>query len=442
VFKVAIIGRENVGKSTIFNTLCGRNFSIVNDTAGITRDYVKHTAKLRDLFFEIIDTAGWYLSKNKKVLSEEILDNTLVAVNEADIILFVVDAKVAISNEDLLYAKQVLKMNKKVILLANKAEGKTFLSESDLLKLGFGAGIFISAEHKRGYDDIYNVLSELISDKFEDRKIEENFISIAIVGRPNVGKSTLFNKILGFERSLVSDIAGTTRDHIIYKISIDNYTINLYDTAGVRKRAKIDDSVEKLSVTKSISAIKHSDIVLLILDSQSAFEKQDFTVANLALKHNKLLIPIINKKDLISNIKEYKEELDYIISKKLPFLQDNEIIYTSINNSLNVTKLFKSVFKLWEKNNSRISTGQLNTWLVKLLKNYNLPRIKDKVKLKIKYIKQSDTCPLTFSCFTNISGPLNCVNFEKFLINSLRKDFSLEGVSIKLKFISSKNPYI
>jgi GTP-binding protein len=466
MLKIAIIGRENVGKSTIFNKLCNKEFAIVNDQPGVTRDYITHQARLFDLEFELVDTAGWYLGKAKNELSVQIKSTTLAAIESVDFIFFIVDVKTSLSDEDLIFAKKILKLNKKTILIANKAESKRLLTQKELLRLGFGEAIFISAEHKMGFDDVYQAMLPMLdkvllpqsvqdqgaeeveeeieeeSEKEVGEQKEQEEISISIIGRPNVGKSTLFNAILGFERSLVSDVAGTTRDHVVYNLEILGNKINLIDTAGVRRRAKVHEEIEELSVKKAMSAIRVSDVVLLVMDSQLALEKQDLILANLALKQNKLLIPVINKRDLIENFAEFEDELNYLIKKRLPQIKDVSIIYTSAKKNFNPKTLFRKVIELWKLYQTRVPTSKLNEWLSQTLATYSLPIVKNNTKLKVKYVKQSDTQPPTFLFFINISTKLDVnKNFETFLVNSLRKKFGLYGMPIKTNFVPSKNPF-
>ncbi|WPX96349.1 ribosome biogenesis GTPase Der [Candidatus Bandiella euplotis] len=452
MFKIAIIGRENVGKSTIFNKLCQKDVSIVNDSPGVTRDYITHVGKLFDLEFELVDTAGWYLGKDKNNLNVQIKNNTMAAINEVDLIFFVVDVRTYLSDEDVFFAKKIRKLNKKTILLANKAESKRVLTQDELLRLGFGEAIFIAAEHKMGFNDIYQVISPMMEqklqiqeakddDNLEDRPNERQ-ISISIIGRPNVGKSTLFNEILGFERSLVSDMAGTTRDHVIYEIEMLDNKINLIDTAGVRRKGKVYEEIEELSVKKAMSAIRISDVVLLVMDSQAALEKQDLILANLALKQNKLLIPIINKQDLINNFAEFKDEISYLIKKKLPQIKDVKVLYTSAQKNFNPKLLFEWIIKLWQLYQTKIPTSKLNDWLSKTLATYSMPIVKNNTKLKVKYVKQSSIAPPTFLFFINIATQLTVnKNFEIFLTNSLRKEFGLYGIPIQINFILNKNPF-
>lgn len=443
--KIAIIGRENVGKSTLFNKLCQKELSIVNNQPGVTRDYVKHIGKLYDLKFELIDTAGWYLKK-KNEITPKIKTNTSLTIEEADFIFFVVDARTVLSEEDIILAKSIRKLQKNTVLLANKSESKKTLAEADLKKLGLGEGIFISAEHKLGFEDIYQAIKFDIQDETElvegDTEEDAGNLSIAIIGRPNVGKSTLFNSILGFERSLVSDIAGTTRDYLLYEINTNGIIINLIDTAGVRRKSKVQEKIEELSITKTVEAIKASNIVLLLMDSENAFEKQDLILANLALRYNKLLVPIINKQDLIEDIEKFKDEVKYLTTKRLPQIKDISTIFISAQENFNHRYLFKKIINLWNLYNIKIPTSKLNNWLNDTLATYSLPIMKNNIKLKIKYVKQNSSCPPTFVFFINLSIKVEInKNFEKFLTNSLRAKFSLHGIPIKTHFVFSKNPF-
>lgn len=440
--KITIIGRENVGKSTLFNKLCQKELSIVNNQPGITRDHIKHIGKLHDLVFELIDTAGWYLHKKKDPLTAKIKTNISQDIEKADIVFFVVDAKTELSDEDILLAKSIRKLEKHTIILANKSESLTILTENDLKKLGLGKIIFISAEHKLGFEEIYESIKEPLGDVEEYTEENIKNLSIAIVGRPNVGKSTLFNAILGFERSLVSNIAGTTRDYLIYEINYNNTKINLIDTAGVRRKSRIQEKIEELSINKTVQAIKASDIVLLLMDSENAFEKQDLILANLALKYKKLLIPVINKQDLIKDFNKFQDDIKYSIARQLPQIKNISTIFISAHRRFDQNPLLKSITNLWNVYNTKISTSKLNNWLSNTLMNYSLPVMKNNIKLKIKYVKQNASCPPTFVFFINISKKIEInKNFEQFLTNSLRAKFSLNGVPIKIHFVFSKNPF-
>ncbi len=440
--KIIIVGRENVGKSTLFNKLCHNNLAIVNNQPGITRDYIQNVGKLFDLKFELIDTAGWSFKK-KDEITQQIKLNTTMAIDLADIIFFVVDAKTFLTDEDIMFAKVIKKNQKQIFLLANKAESKVILEQKALNKLGFGDGIFISAEHRLGFSEIYESLNNNFKQATEIIEANKDNLSIAIIGRPNVGKSSLFNTILGFERSLVSDTAGTTRDYLIYTVNTNGSNFKLIDTAGVRRKSKIQAKIEELSIGKTISAIRISDVVLLIMDSENTLEKQDLVLANLVLKNNKLLIPVINKQDLISDLSSFKDEMNYLFQKKLPQVKDIFAIFISTQKEFHKKLFFNQINRLWNLYNIKISTSKLNNWLNNTLATYSMPITKNNIKLKIKYVQQTSSCPPTFVFFVNLTNKIHInENFKKFLINSLCAQFSLKGIPVKVHFIASKNPYI
>ena len=442
VKKIVIIGRENVGKSTLFNKLCNREISITNDQPSVTRDYIKYTGVIFGIKCELIDTAGWHFIK-KETLKIKIQSFIEKIINQADIIFFVVDAKTLLTDEDIEFAKIIRKTEIQTILLANKSESKIILSQRDLKNLGLGSPIFISAEHKIGFDKIHTMLSSHSSETISYSKEHCDSISIAIIGRQNVGKSTLFNAILGFERSIVSNIKGTTRDYITHRLKIHGIEINLIDTAGIRKKTKIQEKIEELSVNKTISTIRHSDIILLVMDSENVLERQDLILANLVLKNNKLLIPIINKQDLISNLLTFRQTINRLLASKLPQIKDIATVFTSSQNKVNKNYIFKHIIHLWKLYSIRIPTSKLNNWLIDTLKMYHMPITKNNVRLKIKYVKQYSCRPPTYVFFLNTISNIGISrNFKIFLLNSLRARFNLKGIPITIHFVTSKNPYI
>lgn len=440
--KIVIVGRENVGKSTLFNNLCHKKISIVNDQAGVTRDYVKYTGEIFGITCQLTDTAGWHFTKKER-LKIKIRSFIEIIINQADIIFFVIDARTLLTNEDIMFAKMIQKTKKKTFLLANKSESKILLSQKDFKSLGFGEPILISAEHKIGFDKINNLLLNYSSQTTNHPKKTDDSISIAILGRQNVGKSSLFNTILGFERSLVSNIRGTTRDYITHKLSIHGIEVNLIDTAGIRKKTKIQDKVEELSVNKTLSIIKSSDIILLVMDPTHALERQDLTLANLVLKNNKLLIPVINKQDLINNPLIFQKTINNLLVNKLPQTKHIITIFTSSQEKMDKNLIFKKILYLWKLYSIKIPTSILNDWLIKTLKKYPIPISKNNVRVKIKYVKQYSSRPPTYVFFLNVINN-SCIskNFKNFLLNSLRTRFNLKGIPIKMCFIASKNPYI
>ena len=339
-FCVTIVGRENVGKSTLFNKLTRENVSIVLNKPGVTRDYLKRKCQLYDIEFDIIDTAGWHLRKENFNFNQTVKKNVATAIQEADVILFIIDGQTQICEEDLILSKFVRKCKKQVILIANKSDRSGKLSTQDIRSLGLGSCLRVSAEHKLGFEDIYNKLNQYIPSKIDQATSEElkNNLSIAIIGRPNVGKSTLFNRILGIERSLVSDVAGTTRDSVDHQISILKQDITLIDTAGARRKTKITEDIEGLSIKQTMAAIRKADITIQVMDASSIFDRQDLRLSNLALNHKSLFILVINKSDLIENIKIFDDELRYLVRKKLSQLHDVKVVYTSLKKDFNAIK--------------------------------------------------------------------------------------------------------
>ena len=441
-FSIGIVGRENVGKSTLFNQLIQEKHSIVSQIPGSTRDYLKKRGSLFNIEFDIIDTAGWHLRKNAFVFDKMVRNNTLSVIQNSDIILFIIDHQFDISNEEINLAQFLKKANQDVIIITNKSDIKINTFTKNHRILGFNEYCKISAEHKIGFNALYNKLITRIP-KIISRNIifEKEHLSVAIIGRPNAGKSTLFNRILGMNRSLVSKNAHTTRDNIRYTFTINNQIVTFIDTAGVRKKSKLIDNIEKLSINKTISAVKKSHIILHVMEANKALEQQDLTIANLALNKHALLIFVINKSDLISNYKIFHTELYYLIKKKLSQFYDVKIIYTSDKKRLNHVNFINIVLRLWIKYNVKIPTKDLNQWLQAVLLHTNLPVIRG-IKLKIKYIKQLTTAPPHFTLFTNLSQHYKINNnLHKFLVNSLKSFFNLMSIPIKMSFKTNYNPY-
>jgi GTP-binding protein len=441
---VTIVGRENVGKSTLFNKLVKEKASIVFNQPGVTRDCQKKRCQMYDIEFDIIDTAGWHLRKTDLKFNHIIKEQVISAIKEADVIMFVIDGQSRICTEDLLLAQLVRKSKKSVILIENKSERLGVVTSQEIRSLGFGKSLRISAEHKIGFESLYDRLLKVTPapSKISPVDSQENDLFLGIIGRPNVGKSTLFNRILGVNKSLVSEKAGTTRDSVSHKIHFSNNTVNLIDTAGVRRRTKVTDSIEELSIKETISIIRKANIIIQVMDSQNIFEKQDLRLSNLALTNTSLFIFVVNKSDLIKNQRAFDEELQYLVKKKLSQFSDVKVIYTSFRKNFNKEVFFNEILELWETYNTRITTGQLNTWLQELLRSKTLPIIKGNTRLKIKYMTQSATAPPIFSFFTNMSSQYKINdNLYKFLLNSLKKSFDLTSIPVKLNFRGSSNPY-
>ena len=330
------------------------------------------------------------------------------------------------------------------MLVANKAEKTMKLSNQEVCSLGFGKCLHISAEHKIGFDQLYNELNLYIpaSNNVEIHNSTNKNLTIAIIGRPNVGKSTFFNQILGKQRSLVSEFAGTTRDSVNHEILVNNQYLTLIDTAGARRKGNVTDKVECLAVKQTIAAIKKVNIIIQVMDANNIFEKQDLRLSNLALDNKSLFIILINKIDLIKNMKDFDEELKYLINKKLSQFKDVKVIYTSFKKKFNRDDFFCSILDLWEKFNLRIPTKKLNEWLEKFLKQNSLPIVHGNTRLKIKYIKQSDNTPPNFIMFINIAGKYQVnPNFHRFILQDLKESFDLNSIPINITFKASSNPF-
>lgn len=438
--KVAIIGKPNVGKSTLFNKLCGRRLAITHDMPGITRDRKEYHAKIGKFHCVLIDTAG--LETKKAELSKAMVAQTLAATEEADIILFMVDARYGVNEDDRTFAKQIRKLGKPILLIANKCEGKLVPDFNTLYKLGFGEPISVSAEHNLGFKELEAALVNAFKD-IETKAVEvesNQSLKIAILGRPNAGKSTLFNKILGYDRVITSDIPGTTRDAINVTLEHEGRMIEIIDTAGLRKKQKVHENVEELSNAESINALRRAHVVALIVDASRALEKQDLSIAHVAVKEGKGVLLVINKWDLVTEKRAFKEEINYLLEKNLFEIQGVDTVYMSAKHDKDVSKLFKIAAKIEKRWSATISTGKLNSWLKGAAEAHIPPLAKNGRRIRIKYMTQTASRPPTFTLFCNIPEDLPD-SYSRYLYNSLRQEFGLEGIPIRLKLKKIDNPY-
>jgi GTPase len=439
--KVAILGKPNVGKSTLFNKLCGRRLAITHDKPGVTRDRKEFKAKIDKLEFMLIDTAG--LEKSKNELSKSMVMQTLTAAREADIILFMVDARHGLDDDDRDFANQVRKFGKKIILLANKSEGKQNLDYKALYQLGFGDPIFIAAEHKIGFDKIGKAIEEASKDLVLKEEVENEDnqpLRLSLIGRPNVGKSTIFNKLLGFERVITSDVSGTTRDAISHNLIVDDRHIELIDTAGLRRKSRVNEEVESLSTAETINAIRRSHVVAIAIDASQALEKQDLTIANVAINEGRAVVLIVNKYDLVQNTKAFKEELDYMISRCMTDVVGIPVVYMSALKDKNLNHLFKAIFKAEKVWQTDLSTNSINRWLQAATDAHNPPISHNGRRIRLKYITQTGNRPPTFTIFANIPDDLP-PSYTKYLVNSMRDAFKMQGTPIRVKYRKIDNPY-
>ncbi|MEF3365192.1 ribosome biogenesis GTPase Der [Methylocystis sp. 9N] len=458
-FSLAIIGRPNVGKSTLFNRLTGKKLALVDDRPGVTRDRREGEAKLADLRFTIIDTAG--LEEGAQATLEgRMRAQTESAIHSADAILFLIDARVGVTPDDKYFADLVRRAGKPVILIANKAEGKA--GEAGVLEafsLGLGDPVPLSAEHGEGMADLYDALLEALPEETaepaeEETQSVENLrddeedgsdldvtkpLRIAVLGRPNAGKSTLINRILGEERLLTGPEAGITRDSIGVDFLWRDRKIKLFDTAGLRKRARIVDKLEKLSAADALRAARFSEVVVLLVDSTIPFEKQDLTIADLAAREGRAVVIALGKWDLIENpgatLPLLREEADRLLAQ----LRGCPVVPVSGATGQGLDKLMEAIVAVHATWNRRIATARLNRWLLAQVEETPPPAVSGR-RIKIRYITQAKSRPPHFVIFGNQLDELPA-SYERFLVNGLRKTFDLPGVPIRISKKAGDNPY-
>lgn len=468
-FRVAIVGRPNVGKSTLFNRLVGRKLALVDDTPGVTRDRRIHDARLFDLKFEVIDTAGFEEATDES-LQGRMRQQTVSAIDEADLILFVVDAKSGLTPTDRAFADIARRTGKPLVLIANKAEARG--SESGLIdawEIGLGEPVPISAEHGQGMPDLREAIVEAIGeemafgdpeddlapvdapepmsgDDIDDPDSEEipaydatKPLRIAVVGRPNAGKSTLINALLGEERMLTGPEAGITRDSISVDWNWRGRKIKLFDTAGMRRKAKVQEKLEKLSVADGLRAIRFAEVVIIVLDATIPFEKQDLQIADLIIREGRAPVIAFNKWDLIEDRQETLRRLREQTERLLPQVRGVQAVTVSAETLKGLDQLLEAVTRTHEVWNRRISTGRLNRWLERALAQHPPPAVSGR-RLRIKYLTQVKTRPPGFiaSCTRPDAVPSS---YERYLINGLREAFKMPGVPIRLAFRAGQNPF-
>ena len=445
VLKIAIVGRPNVGKSTLFNRLAGRKMAIVHDRPGVTRDRKITETKLQDLPLVIIDTAGYEYSTEDNIEKRMWLQ-TQKAVDEADAVVFMFDARDGVQPYDTELANLIRPAGKPVVLLANKCEGKQ--QEDSIFEaygLGLGQPIAFSAEHGLGMTDLYAALKEIAVKKNpeeSDGSADETAgrpIQLAIVGRPNVGKSTLVNALLGDERMLTGPEAGVTRDAVSNKWEYLGRKITLVDTAGLRKHAKIEDSLERMSAAATKHAAFMAQVVVLVLDADGILDKQDLTIARQVLDEGRALVIALNKWD-IADRKEALDKLNYKLRTSLTQAEGIPTVTISALKKENLDKLMQAVFKVYDRWNTRIPTSPLNQWFSDIIDNNPPPLGKNKRRIKLRYITQAKTRPPAFYIFS--SNPEGLPDsYLRYLVNSLRETFDLGGIPIRITVRKTDNPY-
>ena len=427
---VAIIGRPNVGKSTFFNYIVGKRISIVEDIPGVTRDRITADANWRDRDFTLIDTGGIEPESDDVILSQ-MRRQANIAINLADVIIFITDIRQGVTAADEDIALMLRKSKKPVILVCNKSDsyGKEPAELYEFYNLGLGDPYPVSAANAKGIGDVLDAIYEALPD--EEEKDEDNLtIKVAIIGKPNVGKSSLVNKILGENRVIVSNIAGTTRDAIDSEFENEYGKYIFIDTAGIRRKSKIEDNLEKYSIMRTLLAVERADVCLLMIDANEGITAQDATIAGEAHEAGKGIIIVVNKWDEYKKengtLEKYKQE----VYNKLSYLSYAPIIFISAKTGQRVDKLFNIINNVANQNALRVSTSVLNQVLNEAIAIVQPPTDKGK-RLRIYYMTQASTKPPTFVVFVN-DKKLFHFSYERYLVNQLRKEFGLEGTPIRM----------
>lgn len=448
---VAIVGRPNVGKSTLFNRLVGQKLALVDDEPGVTRDRREGQARLYDLDFTIIDTAG--LDEGAKgSLTARMQEQTETAIELADALMFVIDARVGLTPTDRAFADFARKANKPVVLVANKAEGKHGeIGAMESYALGLGDPVQISAEHGEGMGDLHEALSALVpATSEEDDEVEDDEdiseeeaaqrpIRVAIVGRPNAGKSTLINHLLGEERLLTSPEAGTTRDSIAVEITWQGRQFRVFDTAGLRRRSRIEEKLEKLSVADALRAVRFAEVVVMMMDSQNKFEEQDLRIADLIEREGRAIVLAVNKWDLVERKPNQISQLRTDADHWLPQVKGAPIVAVSGLMGEGIDRLMMAIQEAYAVWNRRLPTAALNRWFEQAIQASPPPAVSGR-RLKLNYITQVKARPPSFVLFCSRADAIPR-SYLRYLTNSLRETFDLPGTPIRITLREKANPF-
>jgi GTPase len=450
-FTVAIVGRPNVGKSTLFNRLVGRRLALVDDQPGVTRDLREGEGRLGALRFTVLDTAGLEEADGAS-LQGRMRSLTERAVGLADAVLFLIDARAGVTPTDSAVAELLRKRGAAVILAANKAEGRA--GEAGLLEafaLGFGEPIRLSAEHGEGIEDLHDALRDAGAPpgRFEPEEAAEpegaadlprpsRPIQIAVVGRPNAGKSTLVNAILGEERLLTGPEAGITRDAISVETVWGDMPVRIFDTAGMRRKAKVQEKLEKLSVADGLRAVKFAEVVVVLLDAEAPFETQDLRIADLAEREGRAVVVVVNKWDLVKDRGRLRQ-LREAFERLLPQLKGAPVVAVSALTGKGLDQLRAAILKAHTVWNARVPTARLNAWLAGEVAAHPPPAPGGR-RVKLRYMTQVKARPPTFVVFASVPEAVP-EDYRRFLVNGLRRDFDLPGTPVRLHVRGGENPY-
>ena len=445
-FTVAIVGRPNVGKSTLFNRLAGKRLALVDDQPGLTRDRREAEATVGSCDVTLIDTAG--LEPGDEGLTPRMRQQTAAAIEQADLVIFLIDARAGVVAADEIFADLVRHSGKKVVVAANKSEGRA--AEPGLYEaysLGLGEPLPISAEHGLGIGELTKAIEQackgqgIVAPVMAEDEDEgaEHPLRIAIVGRPNVGKSTLVNALLGEERMITGPEAGITRDAIASELECNGRSLRLFDTAGLRRKMRIEGRAEELSVGDALKAVRFAEVVVLLLDAEHPFEKQDLQIADLIAEEGRALVIAINKWDLVRDPQKRLRELREECQRLLPQVKGVSLVPVSALSGTGLDKLMRAILAADELWNRRLPTHALNQWLQDAVDAHSPPAVSGR-RIKLRYITQANARPPTFVLFCSRPKALPD-SYSRYLVNSLRDSFDMPGVPIRLNLRKGANPY-
>ena len=448
-FTVAIVGRPNVGKSTLFNRLAGKRLALVDDQPGLTRDRREAETVLGTCPVTLVDTAG--LESGDEGLSARMREQTEAAIAQADLVVFLIDARDGITAADEIFAELVRASGKPVVLAANKSEGRAAeAGYYEAFALGLGEPLAVSAEHDLGIGDIVEAIEQACgagapaadtdSEDAGDADTEPHPLRIAVVGRPNVGKSTLVNALLGEERMITGPEAGITRDAIASEIEWDGRPMRVFDTAGLRRKARVAKKAEVLSVGDTLKAIRFAEVVILLLDAEQPFEKQDLQIADLIAQEGRAIVIAVNKWDLVRERQQRLAALREMCQRLLPQVKGVSLVTISASGGKGLDKLMRAVVAADEMWNRRLPTHLLNQWLGGATEAHPPPAVSGR-RIKLRYMTQANARPPTFVVFCSQPKALPEA-YVRYLVNGLRESFDLPGVPIRLNVRKGENPYV
>ena len=426
---VAVVGRPNVGKSTLFNKLIGQRLSIVDDTPGVTRDRIFGDAEWLGRKIMLIDTGG-IEPKTDDIILAGMRSQAQLAIDTANVIVFVTDLKTGVTATDMEIASMLQRSGKPIVLCVNKCDtiGNIPAEFYEFYNLGLGDPIAVSSVHGHGTGDLLDAVFEYLPDD-DDADDDSDVINVAVIGKPNAGKSSLVNKISGEERSIVSNIAGTTRDAIDTRVENEYGVFNFIDTAGLRRQSRVDDKIEKYSVMRAKMAVERSNVCVIMIDGVDGFTEQDSKVAGIALEQGKACIIVVNKWDIVEKDGTTMDKYRKKLMNDFSFMPFAPIIFISAKTGQRIDRLFELIKYVYSQNTMRISTGKLNDILADATARVQPPTDKGK-RLRIYYMTQASTCPPTFVCFCN-RADLFHFSYQRYLENQIRSTFGLEGTPVR-----------